>query len=192
MQVPHRVEVVRPGGPDLDRGAVGQQAVHTGLGVCAHVALPGPATAGDAELPRTAGHRDDGLPGAPSADPCPPAASSSFIVTKAYPAVIDPTRRSSSCMRVAFGWKPQSCARARCWQGKPAAVSRRCRRARCRPRAPSRALPLHNHLTRLPVARPRTGPWPKWRDSPTYATGPRQRIEIEGAGDGRLGDIGES
>ncbi len=40
VHVPHRVEVVGPGGPDLDRGAVGQQGVHTGLGVCAHVALP--------------------------------------------------------------------------------------------------------------------------------------------------------
>ncbi len=33
---------------------------------------------------------------------------------------------------------------------------------------------------------------PKGRASPAYATGPRERIEIEGAGDGRLGDIGES
>ena len=33
VHVPHRVEVAGPGGPDLDRGAVVQQGVHTGLGV---------------------------------------------------------------------------------------------------------------------------------------------------------------
>jgi hypothetical protein len=40
VHIPHRVQVVRPGGPDLNRGAVGQQSVNTGPGVCAHVALP--------------------------------------------------------------------------------------------------------------------------------------------------------
>ena len=41
VHVPHRVEVAGPCGPDLDRGAVGQQSVGAGLGPCAHVALPG-------------------------------------------------------------------------------------------------------------------------------------------------------
>ena len=40
VHIPHRVQVVRPGGLDLNRGAVGQQGVNTGPGVCAHVALP--------------------------------------------------------------------------------------------------------------------------------------------------------
>ena len=42
------------------------------------------------------------------------------------------------------------------------------------------------------AARLRTGSWPNGRESPTFDAGPRQRIEIEGAGYGRLGDIGES
>ncbi len=42
VHVPHRVEVVRAGGPDLDSGAIGQQGVHAGLGVHAHVASPFP------------------------------------------------------------------------------------------------------------------------------------------------------
>ena len=41
VHVPHRLEVARPRGPDLDRRAVGQQSVGAGLGPCAHVALPG-------------------------------------------------------------------------------------------------------------------------------------------------------
>ncbi len=41
VHVPHRLEVTGPRGPDLDRGAVGQQSVGVGLGPCAHVALPG-------------------------------------------------------------------------------------------------------------------------------------------------------
>jgi hypothetical protein len=40
VHIPHRVQILRPGGPDLNRGAVGQQSVNTGPGVCAHVALP--------------------------------------------------------------------------------------------------------------------------------------------------------
>ena len=40
VQVPHRVEVLGPGGPDLDRRAVGQQSVGAGLARCAHVGLP--------------------------------------------------------------------------------------------------------------------------------------------------------
>ena len=38
MHVPHRIEIVRPCGPDLDRGAVGQQSVGTRPGLCVHVA----------------------------------------------------------------------------------------------------------------------------------------------------------
>ena len=49
VHVPHRVEVVRPRGPDLDRGAVGQQSVDPGFGVCAHIA-PGSVTADHAVL----------------------------------------------------------------------------------------------------------------------------------------------
>ena len=41
MHVPHRAEVAGPRGPDLDRRAVGQQSVGTGLDPCAHVALRG-------------------------------------------------------------------------------------------------------------------------------------------------------
>ena len=40
VQVPHRVEVLGPGGPDLDRRAVGQQSVGAVLAGCAHVGLP--------------------------------------------------------------------------------------------------------------------------------------------------------
>ena len=40
VHLPHRVEVLRPRGPDLDRAAVGQQSVNAGLGVCAHIAPP--------------------------------------------------------------------------------------------------------------------------------------------------------
>ena len=119
VHLPHRIEVLRPRRPDLDRGAVSQQSVHPGLGVCAHCALPGSATADDAELIRITGHRDDGLPGTRSADPCPrrPAARSRSQGIPA--AVIDPTRRSSCCMKVAFGWRPRSCMRARCCRGSP-------------------------------------------------------------------------
>ena len=63
MHVPHRVEVVRPGGPDLDRGAIGQQGVHGGLDVRAHVASPVSATADDAELTPYCGPSAAGLPG---------------------------------------------------------------------------------------------------------------------------------
>ena len=38
VHLPHRVEVVGPRGPDLDRGAVVQQSVNIRLGVCAHIA----------------------------------------------------------------------------------------------------------------------------------------------------------
>ena len=40
VHVPHRVEVVGPRGPDLDRGAVVQQSVNVRLGVCAHSPSP--------------------------------------------------------------------------------------------------------------------------------------------------------
>ena len=40
VHVPHRVEVLRPRGPDLDRGAVDQQSVSAVLRVHAHAALP--------------------------------------------------------------------------------------------------------------------------------------------------------
>jgi hypothetical protein len=42
MHVPDRVEVAGLRGPDLDRGAVGQQRVNAVLRVYAHAALPGP------------------------------------------------------------------------------------------------------------------------------------------------------
>ena len=44
VHVPHRVEVIRPCGPDLDRGAVGQQSVSAVLRVDIHAvpALPRP------------------------------------------------------------------------------------------------------------------------------------------------------
>jgi hypothetical protein len=38
VQLPHRGEVLRPRGPDLDRGAVGQQSIDAGPGSCAHFA----------------------------------------------------------------------------------------------------------------------------------------------------------
>ena len=41
VHVPHRVEVIRPRRPDLDRGAVAQQSVSAVLRVNAHAALPG-------------------------------------------------------------------------------------------------------------------------------------------------------
>ena len=41
VHVPHRVEVLGPRGPDLDRGAVAQQSVSAVLRVYAHAALPG-------------------------------------------------------------------------------------------------------------------------------------------------------
>ena len=40
VHVPHRVEIAGPRGPDLDRGAVGQQGIGGGPGLCAHVTLP--------------------------------------------------------------------------------------------------------------------------------------------------------
>ena len=40
VHVPHRVEVLGPRGPDLDRGAVGQQSVTAVLRVDAHAVLP--------------------------------------------------------------------------------------------------------------------------------------------------------
>ena len=40
VHVPHRVEVIGPRGPDLDRDAVDQQSVSAVLRVCAHAALP--------------------------------------------------------------------------------------------------------------------------------------------------------
>src|SRR5262249_4505539 len=38
VQLPHRGEVLRLRGPDLDRGAVGQQSIDAGPGSCAHIA----------------------------------------------------------------------------------------------------------------------------------------------------------
>ena len=58
VHVAHRVEVVRPGGPDLNRGPIGQQSVHTGLGLCAHVASPVSVTAHDAALTSIMSYRD--------------------------------------------------------------------------------------------------------------------------------------
>src|ERR1700761_565803 len=58
MHVPHRVEIAGPRGPDLDRGAIGQQSVGGGLSLCAHVILPGPAASSDdAPNPRIIGYR---------------------------------------------------------------------------------------------------------------------------------------
>ena len=42
VHVPHRVEVLRPRGPDLDRAAVGQQSVNVRLGTFAHIGPPIP------------------------------------------------------------------------------------------------------------------------------------------------------
>ena len=60
VHVAHRVEVVRPGGPDLDRGAIGQQSVHAGLDVGGHVAPPFPRRLAMPNLPAFTGHRQRG------------------------------------------------------------------------------------------------------------------------------------
>ena len=41
VHIPHRVEVAGPRGPDLDRGAIGQQRVNAVPRVYGHAALPG-------------------------------------------------------------------------------------------------------------------------------------------------------
>ena len=43
MHVTHCIEIAGPCGPNLDRGAISQQSVGTGLGLSAHVTLPDPA-----------------------------------------------------------------------------------------------------------------------------------------------------